>query len=238
MALNGPILWAKQHADVGLTTFDGPGGEAYRISDGVLSISAYQGADGKNHGGNIQSTSANQAYQGHQIVPGQLGLTCTGCYWEARIRFPRAQGTWGAFWLLTPDNPVNRGHLEVDGIEYYGLVDKRGHHHGVHRWRNGNSSGDLGDYTGMDAIADFEWHTYGIDLRGAATLDGKPALVIYFDGREVGRLAADADYFSSPFYYLLTLTLNPKDKQWTVPQAMEVDFVRVFRPAAAQGGSF
>jgi len=230
MALNGPVLWAKQHADVGLAKFDPPGGKSYVISNGVLSLTAYN-SSGVYRGGNVQSTSADQAYQGAQIVPGRRGYTCTGCYWEARIRFPNAYGTWGAFWLLTPDNPRRRGHLEVDVIEYYGLSDRRGHHHAVHRWENGKALQQRGDYTGLDDIADHGWHTYGIDLRGKAKLNGKPALVIYFDGKEVGRLDAGEDFFSSPFYFLLSMTLNPKDKRWTVPQRMDVDYVRVYRPA-------
>jgi len=225
----GPILWARGHADVGLAKFDRAGGRAYSVRDGTLSLTAYR-SSGEYRGGNVQSVSSTQAYNGAAIVPGERGFTCAGCYWEARIRFPRAYGTWGAFWLLTPDDPNNRGHLEVDGIEYYGLVDKRGHHHAVRRWKHGRSYQGHNDYRGMDAIADFGWHTYGIDLRGSARLNGKRALVIHFDGKEVSRLAAGDIYFSSPFYYLLSLTLNPKDKRWTVPQRMDVAWVRVYRP--------
>ncbi|QUT05643.1 glycoside hydrolase family 16 protein [Sphingobium phenoxybenzoativorans] len=228
LSLQGPTLWAKNRADFGASKFDAAGGRAYSINDGVLSITAYQ--DGAvMRSGLVQSLSSAQAYNGATILSGTQGFICTGCFWEARIRFPKSWGTWGAFWLLSPDAPGNRGHLEVDGIEYYGEGDARGHHHGVHRWKNGTASGSYGDYTGMDEIADGGWHTYGIDLRGLSTLDGKPALVMYFDGREVGRLAADADYFSTPFYYLLNLAINGKSPQKTFPQTMDVDYVRVFQ---------
>lgn len=228
--LSGPILWAKQHADVGLEKFDPAGGAAYATAGGLLRLRAYQTADGT-HSGNVQSTNANQAYQGAQIVPGTNGFTCAGCYFEARVRFPNARGTWASFWLLTPDDPRQRGHLEVDGIEYYGMADKRGHHHSIHRWGPQEPNGHVqhSDYTGMDAIADLGWHIYGIDLRGIATLDGKPALVVYMDRKEVGRYAADADYFTRPFYFNMTLSINPKDDVRTLPQTVSFDDVRVYK---------
>lgn len=229
LSLNGPVLWAKQHADVGLAKFDSPGGKSYSFSSGIMKLTAYAEA-GSYRGGNVQSTNANQAYQGQPIVPRTRGFTCAGCYWEARIKFPSAYGSWGAFWLLTPDDPRNRGHLEVDVIEYYGIVDRRGHHHATHSWRNGQNLNMQNDYTKMDEIGDFGYHTYGVDLRGVAKLDGEPALVIYMDGKEVGRLAADPKYYSNPFYFLASLTLNPKESRWTVPQTMEVDYVMAYRP--------
>ncbi|MDF0486566.1 glycoside hydrolase family 16 protein [Sphingomonas sp. H39-1-10] len=228
--LNGPILWAKQHADVGLETFDPAGAAAYSIAGGVLKLRAYQAADGI-HSGNVQSTNANQAYQGAQIVPGRNGFTCVGCYFEVRAQFPNARGTWGAFWLLTPDDPRRRGHLEVDAIEYFGAGDKRGHHHSIHRWGPQEPGGHAkrSDYTGMDAIADFGWHLYGVDLRGIAEIDGKPALVVYMDRKEVARIAADADFFTRPFYFNMTLSINPQDSVRTLPQTVSFDDLRVYK---------
>ncbi|MEZ5656435.1 MAG: glycoside hydrolase family 16 protein [Sphingobium sp.] len=233
LSLKGPVLWAKQHADVGLGSFDQAGGYAYLFRDGLLSLRAYQDSAGY-HSGNVQSTSALQAYQGKKIIPGKQGFVCTGCYWEARIRFPKAYGSWGAFWLLSPDDPKQRGHLEVDGIEYYGIGDARGHHHAIHhQTRNKAGRTHSSDYTGMDEIADFDWHIYGIDLRGKAELNGKPALTVYFDGQEVARIAAGPKYFSTPFYFLLTLQVNnhPSVKKWTMPQIMDIDYVRVWKEA-------
>jgi len=228
--LNGPILWAKQHADVGLEKFDPAGGAAYTSTGGLLRLRAYQTSSGI-HSGNVQSTNANQAYQGAQIVPGRNGFTCIGCYFEVRAQFPNARGTWAAFWLLTPDDPRQRGHLEVDAIEYFGAGDKRGHHHSVHRWGPREPGGHIkrSDYTGMDAIADFGWHIYGVDLRGIAKLDGKPALVVYMDRKEVARIAADADYFTRPFYFNMTLSINPQDSVRTLPQSVSFDNLRVYK---------
>jgi len=242
LSLNGPILWAKQHADVGLGSFDRAGGYAYIFRDGMLSLRAYQDSKGY-HSGNVQSVSGPQAYRGKKIVPGKQGFVCTACYWEARIRFPRAYGSWGAFWLLSPDDPKQRGHLEVDGIEYYGIGDARGHHHAIHNQAHDRAKRKhASDYTGMDEIADFGWHTYGIDLRGRAELNGKPALTVYFDGKEVARIAAGPEYFKTPFYFLVTLQVNNHRsvKKWTMPQVMDIDYVRVWKetnlPKSKQSG--
>jgi hypothetical protein len=227
---SGPVLWAKQHTDVGLEKFDAAGGRAYQNQSGALAIQAYQDSTGI-HSGHIQSVNSSQAYNGAPVVQGVNGVTCTACYFETRARFPEAKGTWAAFWLLTPDLPSKRGHLEVDAIEYYGSSDKRGHHHTIHRWGPQEKEGHTqhNDYTGMNAISDYGWHTYGADLRGRATLDGKPAIVIYMDGKEVGRIAADADYFTRPFYFNLTLSINPKDKPATLPQKVLFDYVKVWK---------
>lgn len=228
--LNGPVLWAKQHTDVGLEKFDPAGGRAYQNQSGALALQAYRDDTGI-HSGHVQSVNNSQAYDGAAVVPGVNGFTCTGCYFEAKARFPNAKGTWAAFWLLTTDSPKKRGHLEVDAIEYYGTSDKRGHHHTIHRWGPQEKGGHTqhGDYTGMNAIADFDWHTYGADLRGVATLGGKPALVIYMDGKEVARIAADADYFTRAFYFNMTLSINPKDKPATLPQTVLFDSVKVWK---------
>ena len=230
-SFRGPILWAKQHADVGLEKYDAPGGAAYSIDDGHLVLTAYKNDAGVIRSGNVQSLHADQSYQGKFIHPGVNGFTCVACYWETRALFPKAYGTWAAFWLLTPDRPGNRGHLEVDAIEFYGLADARGHHHSWHRWETKANGGHTynSNYVGMEKLTKFGWHTYGVDLRGIAKVDGKPAMVIYFDRREVARYAVDPDFFSKPFYYLLTLSVNPKDKKWTFPQSVRFDYVKVWR---------
>ena len=229
-ALNGPLLWAGQHSDYGNARFDSAGDPAYSHSDQGLLLTAYRGAAGL-RGANVQSVSAEQANRGKQISAGRQGFVCAGCYWQARMRFPRAKGTWAGFWLLTPDDPKARGHLEVDVIEYYGPGDPRGHHHSLHRWGPpgpGRHQG-MGDYTGIDALADFGWHDYGADLRGTAQLNGKPAAVITMDGREVARIAADPDFFSKPFYYLLSLTIGPRPEKAELPQSVEVASVEVWK---------
>lgn len=69
---NGPLLYAKQHADVGLEKFDPPGGAAYNVwSNGRLAITAYKDDNDVIRSGNIQSTNANQAYQGYPTISGE-----------------------------------------------------------------------------------------------------------------------------------------------------------------------
>lgn len=228
-SLDGPRLWAAGHSDFGEVRFDPPGGKAYVHIGGRLKIRTHLAADGL-RGGLVQSISASEAYEG-QPENGKPGFTCAGCYWEARIRFSKAQGMWGAFWLLSPDDPLDRGHLEVDVIEYYGLGDPRGHHHSVHRWGpsepNGHSS--KGDYTGLHAISDHDWHIYGVDLRGLETIDGQKAVIFTMDGKELVRTAADDDYFEKPFYYVLSLSAHKNQQYANQMKAMSIDYVRAYQ---------
>ncbi|MEG8037920.1 family 16 glycosylhydrolase [Sphingomonas sp. LR60] len=228
-SLVGPMLYAKGRESFGLASFDAAGGAAYKFYNGNLVLKAYKDAAGA-HSGLIQSVSPGQAYNGVAIQPNQAGYTCAGCYWEARMKMPVAYGTWAGFWLLSPDDPKNRGHLEVDGIEYYSLGNKRGHHHATHRWSGGRSTGNNG-YSLSDEIGNGDWHTYGIDLRGIAKIDGKPAIVIYMDGKEIDRLVTTADYFTTPFYYLVNLaTATPKTGVVDYPQALWIDHVTAWKP--------
>lgn len=229
VSLDGPVLFAKQHADYGRAGFDPPGGAAYAFRDGALALRVY--SDGQRmRGANVQSVSSAQSYTGAPIVPGRQGFTCAGCYWEARLRFPEARGTWGGFWLLTPDDPRNRGHLEVDVVEYYGIGDERGLHHSLHRWRPKELGGHTrqSDYVRMPEIADFGWHTYGVDLRGSSSNDAKQQAVFYVDGKEVRRVPVDDEFLKKPFYFLNTLTISAKKQEITLPQELLVDYVRIW----------
>jgi hypothetical protein len=228
-SLDGPRLWVAGHSDFGEVRFDPPGGRAYSQKNGHFVLQTYAALDGL-HGGLVQSVSASQAYKG-SAGDEAVGFTCAGCYWEARIRFTSAPGTWGAFWLLSPDDPRNRGHLEVDVIEYYGLGDPRGHHHSLHRWEPSEPEGHAanGDYTGLDTISDDGWHTYGVDLRGHARIRGRPAIVFTMDGKELVRVKAEPDYLTKPFYYVLSLSIHAKGRSSLKHSTMTIDYVHAYR---------
>ncbi|QUT04837.1 family 16 glycosylhydrolase [Sphingobium phenoxybenzoativorans] len=228
--LYGPKLFARQHADYGGGKFDPHTGQAYEIGGGVLNITAYKDEKGDVRCGNVQTVTIDQAGSGAPMTTAN-SFSQAGGYWEAKIRFPRAQGTWGGFWLLSPDDPKSRGHLELDVIEYYGEGDAKGHHHSFHRWHYaGQKDVHSSHYTGVPELADFKWHTHGVDLRGISELDGRKAVVFYQDRKEVARFAADDEFFQSRFYWLLTLNMQaPVKPEYTLPQTMQVDYVRVWR---------
>ncbi|QUT05665.1 family 16 glycosylhydrolase [Sphingobium phenoxybenzoativorans] len=224
-------LHLKQHTDYGGSVFDEKNGPAYNVAQGALQITAYKTAQGKIRSGSVQSASDKQANKGARTAFNKDSFVMSGGYWEARIKWPNAVGTWGAFWLLSLDDPKSRGHLEIDAIEYYGKTDARGHHHAIHRWHEpGKKNVHRGDYTGMDAIKDGDWHTYGVDLRGIAKIDDTPAIVIYMDRKEVGRYPADPDFFTRPFYYVLTLAIQKgSSEKFEFPQTMMVDSISVWK---------
>ena len=229
--LMDPRLHMRQHTDYGGSLFDEEHGPAYAVNDGTLKITAYKTAQGKIRSGSVQSVSDIQANKGGKVKFDKDSFVMRGGYWEARIKWPNAVGTWGAFWLLSLDDPKSRGHLEIDAIEYYGKTDPRGHHHAVHRWHEaGKKNVHHGDYTGMDLIKDGNWHSYGVDLRGVSKIGDLPAIVIYMDRKEVGRYPADADFFTKSFYYVLTLAIQTgENKKFEFPQTMQVDSISVWK---------
>jgi hypothetical protein len=228
LSLDGPTLWAKQHANYGRAKFDPAGGQSYAFRDGYLALTAYRSGDDI-RGGNVQSVSIDQAARGAPVDPGRNGFTCAGCYWEARLRLPVAEGTWAAFWLLTRDDPLRRGHSELDVLEYYGIRDKNGHHHATHLWPRRPDQRGVGGYSKVPALSDGQWHDYGVDLRRRGPRGQPQVAVIYVDRQEVARATLPANFFEEPFYYLVSLTINGKEKSVTLPQTLLADYVRVWR---------
>lgn len=217
----GPWL-APVHSDVGASTWDAPkpAGETYIISDGVLSIRASQGKNGKWHAGNIQTVDR----QGR-------GFAQLYGYFEASMKFPAMPGAWCAFWLKSQaehwDGTMIR--TEVDVVEWYG-GDPTGHHRTVHLWparlKQFRTPGRLtehwwlSNFSRHDGLAG-KWHTYG-------ALITPEQVQIYVDRKEVGRFPT-LEEFRTPLYPLVSLTLYEKDVEKAVsPFEMGVDYVRIY----------
>jgi beta-glucanase (GH16 family) len=211
--------WAPVHADFGVATLDPPNGTTYTIDNGVLTIRATKDADGRWHGGNIQTIDGN----GNGFAQ-QYG------YFEARMRFPAKPGAWCAFWLKSRAEHFDRSVIrtEIDVIEWYG-GNPPGFHRTVHLWPPApelNSPDRLSEhwwlsnYSAHDALAN-EWHTYGALIT--------PELVtIYLDRKEVARFPT-LEEFKTPLYPLVSLTLYEQDVGIATPPIdMGVDYVRVY----------
>ncbi|GAA2383627.1 hydrolase [Catellatospora methionotrophica] len=158
---------------------------------------------------------------------------------EARIKIPRGQGIWPAFWMLGSDigtNPwPNSG--EIDIMENIGK--EPGTVHGsLHGPGYSGCCSLTGQYTlpGGARLAD-AFHTYAVDWA--------PDSVTWFiDGIQYSRKTrADAGsnrwVFDHPFFMLLNVAVggnwpgNP-DGSTVFPQSMVIDYVRVF---AQDGGT-
>jgi beta-glucanase (GH16 family) len=153
---------------------------------------------------------------------------------EARIRIPRGQGMWPAFWMLG-DDIAKAGWPqsgEIDITENIGREPPI-----VHGTMHGPGySGEHGigraDTLRSGIYAD-DFHIYSVEWR--------PNEVVWFvDGRQYNRVTpADLPkgtkwVFDHPFFLLLNLAVGggwPGDPNasTTFPQQMVVDYVRVYR---------
>jgi beta-glucanase (GH16 family) len=153
---------------------------------------------------------------------------------EARIRTPRGQGVWPAFWMLGADiDSIGWPHGgEIDIMENIGREPAVAHGtlHGP-GYSGGNGIGRA-DTLSRGAYAD-DFHVFAVAWR--------PNEIIWFvDGRQYHRVTpADLPrgtkwVFDHPFFLLLNFAVggdwpgNP-DASTTFPQQMVVDYVRAYR---------
>ena len=143
---------------------------------------------------------------------------------EARIKLPKGQGFWPAFWLLPTDGSWS---FEVDILEQ---VDPTGRHLAQHLHANNgaydytNAEGPGWD-SGIDLTTDY--HVYAVNW----TMDKIQWLV---DGKVTQETSTNVP--NVPLYLLLNLAVggswpgNP-DSSTPFPSSMLVDWVRVWQQA-------
>jgi beta-glucanase (GH16 family) len=153
---------------------------------------------------------------------------------EARIRIPRGQGLWPAFWMLG-DDIASVGWPrsgEVDVMENIGREPQV-----VHGTMHGPGYSGAGGIGGPDtlrsgAFAD-DFHLYAVEW-------GPGEVKWFVDGNEYFRTtptslpAGTTWVFDHPFFLILNLAVGggwPGDPDATTafPQRMVVDYVRVYR---------
>ncbi|MEU4243767.1 glycoside hydrolase family 16 protein [Actinoplanes sp. NPDC026619] len=146
---------------------------------------------------------------------------------EARIKLPRGQGLWPAFWMLS-DDPRTGG--EIDVMENVG--SEPGTVHGsLHGPGYSGDNGLTSPFTlpAAAALAD-DFHVFAVDW--------SPAAITWFvDGTAYSRKTpADAGgkewVFNYPFFMVLNVAVGgtwpgPPAIDTPLPQAMIVDYVRV-----------
>ncbi|MFE5212644.1 ricin-type beta-trefoil lectin domain protein [Streptomyces sp. NPDC056600] len=158
---------------------------------------------------------------------------------EARIKIPRGQGIWPAFWMLGNDLgsagwPTSG---ELDVMENIGR--EPGTVHGtIHGPGYSGGEGIGAGYTlpGGQAFAD-GFHTFAVDW-------SPNKIVWYVDGnayqtRTPADLGGDRWVFDHPFFLILNLAVGGNwpgspDGSTSFPQTMTIDYVRV---STSDGGS-
>jgi beta-glucanase (GH16 family) len=153
---------------------------------------------------------------------------------EARIKIPRGQGLWPAFWMLGDDiDSIGwPGSGEIDIMENIGREPAIAHGtlHGP--GYSGASGIGRADTLSHGAYAD-DFHVFAVSWR--------PNEIRWFvDGREYHRMtpanlpAGTKWVFDHPFFLLLNVAVgggwpHDPDASTTFPQRMIVDYVRVYR---------
>ncbi len=199
-----------------------------RIVNGQLIIEA----DQENYGGSSY-TSARMKTQGRSSwTYGRV---------EARIKIPRGQGIWPAFWMLGTDiGSVGWPTCgEIDIMENIGKTSDQGTVHGtIHGPQSGGDynggAGVTGTYTlpGGKALAD-DFHIYAVEWTPNQIkwfMDTNQ----YFTATAAGLPGGATWVFTQPEFLLFNLAVGgnwPGNPNGTTvfPQQMIVDYVRVYQ---------
>jgi beta-glucanase (GH16 family) len=187
--------------------------------------------------GRLSITARREDYQGQSYTSGRINTRgrfqqATGRF-EARMRMPRGQGLWPAFWLLGADFATVGWPAcgEIDIMEYRGQEPTvvHGSLHGP-----GYSGGSaITRHHVVPAGLDTDFHVYAVEWTSSG-------IVWSVDGAEFFRVTprdvpSGAPWaFTRPFFVVLDLAVGghfvgPPDSTTTFPQDLLVDYVRVYR---------
>ena len=187
--------------------------------------------------GNLVITARAEAFEGRSYTSARLTTAgkreFTYGRFEARIKLPVGQGIWPAFWLLGATlNTVGWPQTgEIDIMEFRGQepLINYGTLHGP-GYSGGNSIGRK--YT-SDTPLNEEFHTYRVDW--------SPSRVRWYVDDSLYHEVRKGDQrgewvFNHDFYIILNIAVGggfvgPVGGGTTFPQAMLVDYVRVYQRA-------
>jgi len=192
--------------------------------------------------GNLAIEAHREEFDGRHYTSGRL-LTLGKASWtygrfEARIKVPRGQGIWPAFWMLgTNVGSINWPACgEVDIMENIGK--EPGTVHGTAHGPGYSGTGIGGSQT-LPAGAAFadDFHVFAVEC--------EPDRITWFlDGRQYFTLAPESLpektgwVFNHPKFLILNLAVGGNwpgdpDATSTFPQRMLVDYVRVYEKLAS-----
>ncbi|MEV6369318.1 family 16 glycosylhydrolase [Micromonospora musae] len=149
---------------------------------------------------------------------------------EARIKIPRGQGLWPAFWMLGTSSNSWPDRGEIDIMENVGREPSTVHGtlHGP-GYSGGNAVTGQTSLPGGQALAD-AFHTYTVDW-------APDSITWYLDGVQYSRktpadLRGNRWVFDHPFFMIMNVAVGGNwpgspDGTTVFPQQMVVDYVRV-----------
>ncbi|MFC4060676.1 family 16 glycosylhydrolase [Planomonospora corallina] len=192
----------------------------YHDGQGHLAITARKGNPSgyQCHYGSCQYTS------GRILTAGKFSQAYGR--FEARIKIPKGQGIWPAFWMLGGGDWPNTG--EIDIMENVGSAPNTVH--GTVHGPGYSGGGGIGGSRTIGAPLGDAFHTYRVDW--------SPNLIVwYLDGSEYFRLTpagirGNRWVFDHPFFMILNVAVGGNwpgspNASTSFPQTMLVDYVRV-----------
>lgn len=193
--------------------------------------------------GVLHLVADRESHNGYEYTSARISTDSTSIGWqfgrfEARIRMPEGTGFWPAFWLMPMrDDGWPRGG-EIDIMEYRGN-EPNTTTGAVHYWVGGceGNSVECRNYITDSHTLDSsklseEFNIYALEWDETGLhwfLNETEFMHVPFTDIE-----AEFDPFTTPFYIILNLAVggdflpNP-DETTPFPQALEVDYVRVYQ---------
>ncbi|MFJ6836090.1 family 16 glycosylhydrolase [Streptomyces sp. NPDC091209] len=194
----------------------------------------------KNSDGGLQCWNGTCQYTSARLNTAQAFTQAYGRF-EARIKVPRGQGVWPAFWMLG-DNLGSVGWPNSGEIDVMENVGKEpGTVHGTIHGPGYSGSGGIGAaYTlpNGKAFAD-DFHVFAVDWSPTAitwSVDGQT-----YETRTPADVNGNKWVYDHPFFVILNLAVGgdwpgSPDSGTSFPQTMTVDYVRVSaQPTAGTG---
>ena len=152
-----------------------------------------------------------------------------------KAKLPEGRGTWPAIWMLpTLDRPLDWPlDGEIDIMEHVGY-DQGTVHGTIHTEAYNGMIGTQKSGQVQIPDASEEFHEYGVEWtedKLVWTLDGEP----YFELENPGKTAEEWPFNENPYHLILNLAVGGKwggkegidPEIW--PQALEIDYVRVYQ---------
>jgi beta-glucanase (GH16 family) len=192
--------------------------------------------------GRLAITARKESYLGREYTSGRINTNgffaqAEGRF-EARIKLPKGQGIWPAFWLLGANFATvpwpDCG--EIDILEYRGQ-EPRVLHGSIHGpgYSGGNAVTSRFDLAGSAGLDD-AFHVFAVEWskdRITWIIDDTRWLTVGPSDLPAGA----AWVFDHPFFIILNVAVGghfvgPPDASTPFPQTMLVDWVRVYRRGA------
>jgi beta-glucanase (GH16 family) len=152
---------------------------------------------------------------------------------EARIKLPKGQGLWPAFWMLGKNFNTTGWPAcgEIDIMEMVGGQNKDNTVHATLHWDNNGSHAEFGQsYTLPSGIFADDFHVFAVEW-------DSQKVVAFVDDTQyytIDITPAALSEFRENFFIILNVAVGgnwpgPPNSSTTFPQTMEVDYVRVYQ---------